>query len=287
MSEFPKSEQSNDQFYKIQESAEVNILLNQVDRIKQQIDQQKPLRADIWETIQKKLKIDWTYDSNAIEGSTLSRGETAFFIEYGLTIEGKPFKDFLDARNHIDAIDFLYQIIKDERSISQSVIKEINALLLLGVTHTVAKNEYGHKVNKPATLGEYKKLPNHVLQQDGTIHYYVNPLHVASEMSILCEWIKSHMNTLHPAVVASVAHYNMVRIHPFDDGNGRGARMLMNLVLIKNGYPPAIIKMEKRRFYLENLVKADYGEINPFIEFVITELNETQNIIVSMLNTRE
>jgi len=245
-------------FYTFQKNLNLKEQLNQIDELQSQIEAQKPLQPELWATIQQKLRVDWTYDSNAIEGSTLTRAETLFFLQEGLTVEGKPFKDFLDARNHAEAIDFLYQVIRDERPITQGLIKEINALLLSGVNYTDAVSETGEKVKKPATPGQYKRLPNHVLQADGTIHHYTEPLQVVDEMERLCQWIQDQLATQHPLITAAAAHYNMVRIHPFDDGNGRGARILMNLILIKKAYPPAI--MEEQRQYFATLSQADKGD---------------------------
>ena len=136
------------------------------------------IAGDLWATIQEKLSILWTYNSNAIEGSTLTQEETTFFLKNGFTVEGKPFRDFIDARNHHDAIELLYGMVKGERPVTEGLIKEFNALLLSGVKSTSAIDEAGNKINKPATPGEYKKNPNHVLQNDGTIHKYVDPLQV-------------------------------------------------------------------------------------------------------------
>lgn len=272
-------------FYTVQETAELKKLLNNIDALQAQTDAQKPLQPGLWATIQEKLRADWTYDSNAIEGSSLSRGETLFFLREGLTVEGKPFKDFLDARNHAQAIDYLYCIIKDERHITQGLIREINALLLSGVTHTEAISEIGEKVRKPATPGQYKRLPNHVLQADGTIHHYTDPLHVPDEMEILCQWIRENLEKQHPLVTGTIAHFNMVRIHPFDDGNGRGARIIMNLILIKKGYPPAIIRNEDQRKYLESLSQADRGNIQPFLELAARSLINTQKTILKDIQT--
>ncbi|MGD9972491.1 MAG: Fic family protein [Desulfatirhabdiaceae bacterium] len=255
-----------------------------IDDLKDQIDKRKFLQGDHWSAIQEKLRIDWTYDSNAIEGSSLTRGETLFFLREGLTVEGKPFKDFLDARNHAEAIDWLYEVIKNNRQISQGLIKEMNALLLSGVNYTLAISLSGQKVRKPANPGKYKVLPNHVLQTDGTIHFYTDPIHVADEMEILCRWIDDNIVNRHPLVVASIAHYNMVRIHPFDDGNGRGARILMNLILIKKGYPIAIIKNENRRKYLTALNQADQGDMAPFLKIIADSLIDTENSIIDELH---
>lgn len=254
-----------------------------IDDLKFRIDTEKSLQKECWIAIQEKLRADWTYDSNAIEGSSLTRGETLFFLKEGLTVEGKPFKDFLDARNHAEAIDWLNEVIKDNRSVTQGLIKEINALLLSGIKYTPAINETGQKVRKKANPGKYKVLPNHVLKTDGTIHFYTDPIHVIDEMEVLCRWIKEKNENIHPLIVSAIAHYNMVRIHPFDDGNGRGARILMNLILIKKGYPVAIIKNENRRKYLTTLNHADKGDIYPFLKFVADSLIDTEKIIIEEL----
>ncbi len=266
-----------------EKQSDINDLLAIIDDLKIQIGNRKSLQKACWPAIHEKLRIDWTYNSNAIEGSSLTRGETLFFLKEGLTVEGKPFKDFLDARNHADAIDWLYDVINDNRPITQGLIKEINALLLSGVRFTPAIDETGRKVQKPAHPGMYKSLPNHVLKTDGTIHLYVDPLHVAGEMEILCRWIDDNIEKKHPLVTSSIAHYNMVRIHPFDDGNGRGARILMNLILIKKGYPVAIVKNENRRKYLAALNHADKGDIYPFLKLIAGALIDTEKMIVEEL----
>lgn len=270
-------------FYSFQETIEIKKLLKNVDDLKSQIDSHRPLQDDIWNTIQDKLMIDWNHHSNAIEGNTLTRGETSFFLQYGLTVEGKPFKDYLDVKNHAEAIEYLYEVIKNERQISTNIVKEFNVLLLLGLTYTKAVNQFGEVVKKPVTPGQYKSLPNHVLQPDGTIHYYTEPYQVASEMDYLCNWINENLDKRHPVIVGAVAHYNFVRIHPFDDGNGRGARILMNLILMKKKYPPAIIKVEERKRYIDALMEGDKGILNQFIELVINSLINTQNIILEDL----
>lgn len=240
-------------------------------------------QPDRWQPIQQKLRAEWTYDSNAIEGSTLTLGETIFFLQEGLTVEGKPFKDFLDARNHAEAIDLLFDVVAQKRSISEGLIKELNALLLAGVQSTPALNAQGQRVQKPTMSGQYKSQPNHVLQQDGSIHHYIEPLQVPLEMQQLCDWVNANLNQLHAVIVAGIAHYNLVRIHPFDDGNGRGARILMNLILLIKGYTPVIVRHTKRRIYLQALAAADRGDIELFLDFITDSMSDTQLVILKEL----
>ena len=270
-------------YYTVQRSGVLESLMKEIDRLQARIAEKKPLQPDKWQAVIEKLKMEWTCDSNAIEGSTLTLGETIFFLREGLTVEGKPLKDFLDARNHADAIDLLYEVVGNKRSITEGLLKEINALLLKGVEFTDAVDPSGNKTKKKATPGQYKKTPNTVLQLDGTIHEHTDPLRVVAEMEELIAWIEKNIDRQHGLITGSVTHYNMVRIHPFDDGNGRGARLLMNLIFMKKGLPPAVIRKEQRRNYLDTLAAGDKGDLSPFVSFVAQSLVNTQKIILKEL----
>ena len=270
-------------FYKVPNSLLINQTLSLIDQQKAAIDSFEDVDPTLLNTIQQKLKFHWTYDSNAIEGSSLTLGETMFFLQHGMTAEGKPFQDYLDAKNHSEAIELLYDIVSNQRPISVAIIKEFNALLLSGVRSTKAIDQFGNPSQKKANGGAFKTLPNHVLQSDGTIHYYVEPLQVPEQMDELVAWINEKESSLHPVVIAALSHYNMVRIHPFDDGNGRGARILMNLILIKKNFPPAIVRNEQRRKYIEAITKADKGDLAPFIAFIAQSLYQTQEMILEDL----
>lgn len=270
-------------FYNFKQNSDIDSLLQKADNLNTKINNIKDKNKSIWDTIIQKLKVDWTYNSNSIEGSTLSRGDTHFFLTEGLTIEGKPFKDFLDARNHAEAIDYLFEIVSNQRDITEGLIKELNYLILSGVNYTPAQDEYGNIIKKKANPGEYKKLPNHVLLPDGSIHQYVEPIQVQPQMEELVNWIDENKTKLHPIVIASIVHYNLVRIHAFDDGNGRGARILMNLILMKYNYFPAVIRTQKKRLYLDALHKADKKDIEPFITFITQELIDTQENVIKDL----
>ncbi len=260
--------------------AEIDNLNSQLTSLKKSI----PTGSDLWGIILQKMRANWTYHSNAIEGSTLSQGDTLFFLQQGLTVKGKPFKDFLDARNHAEAIDILFDVVANNRDVSESLIKEINALLLNGTSYTPAQTLTGAMTIKPLTAGQYKKLPNHVLKTDGTVHQYVPPEQVSVQMAELVDYIKQALKeNSHPILVSAVAHYNMVRIHPFDDGNGRGARILMNLILMRASYFPAIVKRDEKNKYLLALAEADNGDITPFVQFICEQLAETLQEVISDL----
>ena len=273
-------------FYAVPESPELAALLAGADALKQRIDALRPPGGNLWETVQLKLKIDWTYDSNAIEGSTLTRGETNFFLQEGLTVKGKPLKDFLDARNHAEAIDFLREVVRLDRPVTEGLIKEINALLLNGVSHTPAMGQGGAPAKKPAHPGRYKLEPNHVLRRDGSVHRFTEPLQTPGEMQALCAWIGENEAVLHPAVTGALSHYNMERIHPFDDGNGRIARAIGDLLLTRaDGSQQrfyslsAQIQRERKAYYdiLERTQKGDMDVTQWLAWFLATLLKAIEH----------
>lgn len=262
-------------------------LLEKIDALKATIDTFRPLKAELLGTLQEKLRIEWTYNSNAIEGNTLTFGETAFFLREGLTSEGKPLKDYLEAKNHAEAIDGLHEIIKHERPFTEGLMKELHAVLMKNIAYTYAKGADGRLIQKPFHAGQYKIQPNHVLALSGKIHYYTDPLHVKDEMEALLQWFHETKN-LHIVEKAAIFHYRFVAIHPFDDGNGRLARILMNLILMQSGYPPCIIHVAHRRKYLEALETIDSKkDYVPFLHFVAQELVESEENIVKILQGKD
>ncbi len=258
-------------------------MFEKIDKLQALIDEKRPFDEGLMNLLQERLHIEWTYNSNAIEGNTLAFGETAFFLREGLTSEGRPLKDYIEAKNHAEAIDWLNDIIKDKRKLSEGVIKELYALLMKGVEFTLAKGQGGKLIKKSMNVGTYKIRPNHVLTISGKIHKYADPLQVNSEMEKLLKWFQKN-KSLHPVEKAATFHYKFIAIHPFDDGNGRMSRLLMNLILMKAGYPSCIIKNENRRKYLKALEKADTeGDLQPFIDFIASEMNSTLEVVEGII----
>ena len=277
----PELTRAEDRALYVADEAALAPALAEIDALRAGLDALKARNSNLWPAVLGKLKVQWTTDSNAIEGSTLTFAETLFFLQHGLTVKGKPFKDHLDARNHADAIEVLFEAVANRRDISEGLIKEINAIILSGVRSTPAVDQFGNLVEKPATPGQYKLMPNHVVQFDGSIHRYVDPIQVAVQMATLVDWVTAHLPTGHPVLVAAIAHYNFVRIHPFDDGNGRGARILMNLILMKRGFPPAVIENAERQDYIEALTAADHGDLQPFAGFVARAVRATLDALIA------
>lgn len=257
--------------------------------LKQKIDNYRPFDESLNQVIREKLKIEWTYNSNALEGNTLTLGETAFFLREGLTSEGKPLKDFLEAKNHAEAIHALEDMVYEEQDITEHFIKSLHQILLDGIEYTHAKGLNGQLIKKSLTPGKYKTRPNHVLTVSGKIHHYTEPEQVQIEMEKLIAWYKSDESQKISAIErATIFHYRFVSIHPFDDGNGRLARLLMNLILMKDGFPPCIIRNKNRKQYLSELENVDTTHnFDSFVHFITQELWETMNIIYGILTRKE
>jgi Fic family protein len=234
----------------------------------------------------QKLRLDWNYNSNAIEGNKLSYGETVAFLMEGITAKGKPLKDHLDIRGHNQAINFLLKVVKDSRPISESDIRALHKMILVEPYDVKAQTTDGQPTTKRITLGEYKTSANHVQTATGETHYYATPEETPAKMQELMEWyneVTGNKET-HPVVAAALFHHKFVSIHPFDDGNGRLSRILMNLILMQKGYPPVVIKMDDRRNYYSLLSRADRSDEWPFVEYIAECLTNSMQLFFKAIN---
>lgn len=253
-------------------------LLEKIDRLRAEIDKLRPLSPEQEARVMQKFRLDWNFHSNSIEGNSLTYGETIAFLMEGLTAKGKPFKDHLDIKGHNEGIDYLMEIIKNRQHLTEKAIRELHKIILVEPYKTPAKTPDGQAAEKTVRLGQYKSLPNHVKTPTGEMHYYATPEETPAKMSDLMAWLQEHQEKkdLHPVMLAAIFHYRFVAIHPFDDGNGRMSRLLMNLLLMHYHYPPVVIKQQDRNAYYYALRQADAGDLSPFIEFI------GENLIHSM-----
>ncbi len=238
-------------------------ILDEVTRLKASVDAHRPLPPPVEQRVMQKLRLSWNYNSNAIEGNRLTYGETLALLLHGVTANGKSLKDHLDIRGHDKALNQLIGMVKGDRPLTQNDIRELHRIILQEEYQTDALTPDGHTVKKTVKIGSYKTEPNHVKTRTGAIYQYVDPPFVAARMTSLLDWYTREMDRLHPLIVASVFHHEFVAIHPFDDGNGRLARILMNFTLMRAGYPPAVISLTERETYYGTLAQADAGEYEP------------------------
>jgi Fic family protein len=248
----------------------LNELLRRIDARKSEVDALRPLTQEQEHRIMQKFRLDWNFHSNAIEGNSLTYGETIAFLMEGLTAKGKPFKDHLDIKGHNEGIDYLMHFIQNREELNEKVIRELHQMILVEAYANPAQTTDGQRVEKRVTLGAYKSMPNHVKTPTGEIHYYATPEETPAKMTDLLTWLhqQQQKNDLHSLVLAAIFHHRFVAIHPFDDGNGRMSRLLMNLLLMQYGYPPVVIKQQDRQAYYYALRQADAGDLFSFIEYV-------------------
>lgn len=209
---------------------------------KQRLDRFRPLNAALARNLDDWFRVELTYTSNALEGNTLTRMETAVVIEKGLTIGGKTLREHLEAANHAHALDFV-------RDLAGGRPDDLNSRNILAIHDIILKS-----IDEDGA-GHFRSVPVRI---SGSRVILPNPLKVPVLMDELEAWLQSD-HGLHPVAFAGEAHYRLVTIHPFVDGNGRTARLLMNLILLMHGYPPAIIRKQERLAYLTSLEQAQLG----------------------------
>ena len=204
---------------------EMKQLLNEVDTLKVQLSTLRPLPEEALKKVQDALDIEYTYESNRIEGNTLTLQETALVVNEGVTISGKSMREHLEAINHSEAIDYIKDIAKKDIEISERTIKEIHALILHGIDRENA--------------GKYRTVP---VMISGSTHMPPQPYLIQKQMDFMIKYRQMEEEKVHPVLIAAYLHDELVRIHPFIDGNGRTSRLLMNLYLLRNGYTLVTLK---------------------------------------------
>ena len=261
--------------------SKINIL-NKIEILKSEIEKLRPVDAEKEQRIMQKFRLDWNYHSNAIEGNSLNYGETYTFLMHGITAKGKPLKDYLDIKGHNAAINFLTDLVKNIEELTEKDIRAIHEIILCEPYEVDAITPDGIPTKKRISLGRYKTSPNHVKTSTGEIHHYASPEETPIKMQELMTWYReAKINTeIHPLVLAGIFHHKFVEIHPFDDGNGRMARLLMNLILMQNHFPPAIIKSEDRNDYYLALSMADTGDMEPLINYMGETLIHSMEIYI-------
>lgn len=203
-------------------SSNLQEVLKQIDENKRRLDALRHL--DNYRIAQA-LELEYTFESNRIEGNTLTLRETDLVVNEGLTVSGKSLREHLEAINHKDAIVYMKELVSEDLFITEREIKELHNLILRGI--------------HPEEAGRYRKVP---VMIKGSAHLPPEPVSVNSHMEDFFRWLYRNASEMHPVLFAAEAHERLVTIHPFIDGNGRTARLLMNLILLRHGYVIANIK---------------------------------------------
>ncbi|MBE9170558.1 Fic family protein [Pleurocapsales cyanobacterium LEGE 06147] len=215
----------------------------QIDKLKGWLDSFRPLSPIIVAELKKLYDVQFTYNSNAIEGNTLTQSETELVLSKGITIGGKTLEEHLEVIGHKDAIDYVETLAQQDKAIGEWEIKQIHNLILRKIA--------------PEEAGRYRQLD---VKAAGTNYLYPAHYLLPQLMTEFIAWLNSQqIQTLHPIKYATFAHYRFVSIHPFRDGNGRTSRLLINLLLLRAGYPIVIISNSKRNDYINAIA---YGQQN-------------------------
>ncbi len=257
--------------------------LERAIELKAQLDALRPLDADQEKRIWQKFRFDWNYHSNNIEGNSLTFGETKSLLLHNITAQGKPLKDHFEITGHNEAIDELVDLTRGDTPLSESFLRQLHVLILGKRYQVDAITAEGAPTRRWIEVGQYKTGQNHVQTVTGEVFRFAEPMDVPGKMHALLQTINELQAPLSAEVVlvAAKAHYDFVLIHPFDDGNGRMARLLMNLMLIKHGFPPAIVKTEDKANYFSALRQADGGQLDVFVEYIAERVCASLQIMLA------
>ncbi len=217
-------------------------ILDAIAEKKNQLDLLRPLSRDALNNLEHYYDIEITYASNAIEGNTLSPVETTLVIEQGVTISGKPLKDHLEALDHYDAIRYVRELARAKKRLMESDVRNLHRLVV--------------QRSRPDIAGRYADLARYVRTETGR-YEFPSPAEIPALMGDFAQWLTAAPDT---PETAFIAHRRLVDIHPFNDGNGRTARLLMNLILIRGGYPPIAVRPEDRAAYIRALQQSQAGQ---------------------------
>jgi Fic family protein len=228
----------------------------------------RPLPPPLVRKLQEQFELEMTYNSNAIEGNSLTLKETFLVVNEGLTIKGKPLRDHLEAKGHTEALEFLDDLTTrdDQDYLSEKVIREFNGIVMRDIDREWA----GKYRNSNVIIG-------------GAAHTPPEAFEVPQLMQELISWTNSAGRNLHPVELAAVFHHRLVYIHPFFDGNGRTTRLAMNVTLLRAGYPLVVILKNDRRRYYRLLAEADHGNLVPFAGFIAQAVQRTLDIYLKVV----
>ncbi len=256
--------------------------LEKAQALFEELESLRPLSTEDEQRIMQKFRLDWNYHSNHLEGNQLTFGETKALILFNVTAQGKPLKDHIEMTGHNEAIEWIMDVIKEGRPMTENFIRHLHQLLLKEPYKVDAITPDGQPTKKLVKVGEYKSTPNHVKTNTGEIFRFASPEETPGKMYDLLEWYRAKKDTQekNPIFLAAEFHYKFIRIHPFDDGNGRLARILMNFILMSFRFPPVVIKTEDKENYFAVLRLADAGQFDPFVAYIAENLTRSLELMI-------
>lgn len=239
----------------------------------------QPLKREDHDRLWRKLRLDWNYHSNHIEGNTLTYGETAILLIHGQATGDHGFRDYMEMQAHDVAIEHMKSLVAAEPPLTEADIRDFNRILIKESFWKDAITPDGQPSRIEILPGEYKKQPNNVRTASGDIFRFADPADVPIQMGELVAWLREALEKaeLHPIEIASKLHHDFVLIHPFGDGNGRTARILVNYVLMRSGYLPLVVPTQQKDRYLAALRRADTGDFQALTDYLAGCLESTMS----------
>ncbi len=254
-------------------------ILHRLDELTNELKSLSPVKPEYQKKLDEKFRMEFNYNSNHMEGNTLTYGETKVLLIFGDTSGNHNVREFEEMKAHDVAYKLVEEWAKDkEQPLTEQNIKNLNGIILVEPFWNNAITPDGQHTRRKIKIGDYKEFPNSVILQNGEMFDYASPIDTPSKMQELMEWYRKEESEMHPLELATLFHYQFVRIHPFDDGNGRIARLIMNYILLRNGLPPIVIKSDDKKNYLRVLHLADAGDLNPLVEYMGQQLEWSLDI---------
>ncbi len=250
-------------------------LIQQINSLKENLTAMLPINPTFQTKLDQKFRLEFNYNSNHIEGNTLTYGETALLLIFDKTQGNHVYREFEEMKAHDVAFKLIQTWAADyERPLTEVDIKLLHQTILVRPFWKEAITLDGQPTRRLIKIGNYKKYPNSVRLENGEIFEYASVIDTPMLMGDLMRWLREaeQNGNMHPAELAARLHYKFVRIHPFDDGNGRISRLVMNYILLKHGLPPVIIKSADKRQYLFALNQADTGNEAAFVDYIARQL---------------
>lgn len=250
---------------------EITRILKQIDSLKEEAESLQPIKPEFEAIFWNKFRLDFDYNSNHLEGNTLTYGHTQLLLLFDKVGGDYSLRELEEMKAHDVAMKLVKEAALDpEHILTEKFIKEINETILVRPFYKEAITPDGQPTRRLIEPGKYKKYPNSVRLENGEIFNYASPEDTPAQMGDLMNWYRKETESkeLHPVQLAALFHYRFVRIHPFDDSNGRTSRLLMNYILIRNGFAPAVIESTDKKNYLAALNRADTGDITAFVEYI-------------------
>ncbi len=243
-------------------------LKNSLERKLADLNKLRPLPSTSVQKLRDQFKLEMTYNSNAIEGNSLTLKETYWVVNEGLTVKGKPLKDHLEAKDHHAALDYLYDLIdhRKNQTLSEQLIRTLHQL----ITRETEEEWAGRYRQSNVIIG-------------GADHKPPDALEIPSQMRDLMDWLKDNQRKFNIVELAALLHHRLVFIHPFLDGNGRTARLVMNILLMRFGYPLVVILKNDRKKYYRVLSAADKGNPKPLVQFIAQAVERSLTIYLKTL----